>query len=86
MQYKTAQGINVPEIGLGTYKLYGRECYQIVRKALDLGYTHIDTAQMYKNEREIGEAVYQSNTDREELFITTKVWHTNLEHDDLLQT
>lgn len=86
MQYKTAQGINVPEIGLGTYQLYGRECYQIIRKALDLGYTHFDTAQMYKNEREIGEAVYQSNVDREDLFITTKVWHTNLEHDDLLQT
>lgn len=86
MQYKTAQGTKVPEIGLGTYMLYGRECYQIVRKALDFGYRHFDTAQMYKNEREIGEALHQSNVEREDLFITTKVWHTNLEHDDLLQT
>lgn len=86
MDFKTIQGIEVPEIGLGTYKLYGRECYQTLRKAIDLGYTHIDTAQMYQNEGEIGEAVRASGVDREDLFITTKVWHTHLQHDDVLQT
>lgn len=86
MQYKSAQGVDVPEIGLGTYKLYGKECKRIVSEAIDMGYRHIDTAQMYKNEMEIGEAVYASGIDREELFITTKVWHTNLDHDDVLQT
>lgn len=86
MQYKEAQGARVPEIGLGTYRLYGRECEETVRKALDIGYRHIDTAQMYKNEKEIGDAVYNSNVDREDLFITTKIWHTNLEHDDVLQS
>jgi len=86
MDFETIQGIKVPEIGLGTYKLYGRECYETLRKALDLGYTHIDTAQMYENEAEIGEAIKISGRDREELFITTKIWHTDLQHDDVLQT
>jgi 2,5-diketo-D-gluconate reductase B len=86
MHFKSVQGIKVPEIGLGTYKLYGRECYNTVRTALDIGYTHIDTAQMYKNEKEIGEAIRKSGKNREDLFITTKIWHTNLEHDDVLQS
>ncbi len=86
MHYKSVQGVEVPEIGLGTYKLYGRECYQTVKTALDLGYTHIDTAQMYKNEKEIGQAIRQTVVAREDLFITTKIWHTNLEHDEVLQS
>jgi 2,5-diketo-D-gluconate reductase B len=86
MQFKSIQGINVPEIGLGTYNLYGRECYKAVRYAFEIGYRHIDTAQMYKNEKEIGEAIRKSGLDREDIFLTTKVWHTNLEHDDVLQT
>lgn len=86
MQYKTIQGIEVPEIGLGTYKLHDKECEYTVREALDIGYRHIDTAQMYKNEREVGEAIHVSNVDRSDIFLTTKVWHTNLEHDDVLQT
>ncbi|MTI87827.1 MAG: aldo/keto reductase [Balneolaceae bacterium] len=85
MQFKTIQGVKVPEIGLGTHRLIGNECEKTVRTALNLGYRHIDTAQMYKNEREIGSAIQRSHIDREELFITTKVWHTNLEHDDLLK-
>lgn len=86
MQYKNIQGIDVPEIGLGTYKLHERECANAVRMALEIGYRHIDTAQMYKNGREIGEAIKISNVSREDIFLTTKIWHTNLEHDDVLQT
>ncbi|MGK7370700.1 MAG: aldo/keto reductase [Candidatus Halalkalibacterium sp. M3_1C_030] len=86
MQYKNVQGIDIPEIGLGTYKLHDRECSNAVRMALDLGYRHIDTAQMYKNEREIGEALSVSNVPREDIFLTTKIWHTNLESEDVLQT
>jgi 2,5-diketo-D-gluconate reductase B len=86
MQYKSVQGANVPEIGLGTYKLYGKECKRVVSEAIGLGYRHIDTAQMYKNEQEVGDAVYASGVDREEFFISTKLWHTNLDHDDVLQT
>lgn len=86
MQFKTIQGIDVPEIGLGTYKLHDRECNKIVRTALEIGYRHIDTAQMYKNEREVGEAIKVSNVSREEIFLTTKIWHTNLDSDDVLQS
>lgn len=86
MQYKNIQGLDVPEIGLGTYKLHDRECTNVVRSALDIGYRHIDTAQMYKNELEIGKAIRVSNVSREDIFLSTKVWHTNLEADDVLQT
>lgn len=86
MHFKTALETDVPEIGLGTYKLYGKECKKVVMQAIDLGYRHIDTAQMYKNEAEIGNAIKQSGVDREELFVTTKLWHTNLDHDDVLQS
>lgn len=86
MQFKTAQGLDIPEIGLGTYKLYGKECMRVVTEAIGLGYRHIDTAQIYKNEQEIGDAIRSSKVDREDLFLTTKVWHTNLDHDDVLQT
>ncbi|REL37688.1 aldo/keto reductase [Rhodohalobacter sp. SW132] len=86
MQFKTIQDVDVAEIGLGTYKLYGKECKRAVMNALDIGYRLIDTAQMYKNETEIGDAIRTSHVDREDIFLTTKVWHTNLEHDDLLQT
>ncbi|PWN07145.1 aldo/keto reductase [Rhodohalobacter mucosus] len=86
MQFKTAQGLDIPEIGLGTYKLYGKECKRVVTEAINLGYRHIDTAQMYKNEQEIGDAIRSSKVDRGDLFLATKVWHTNLEHDDVLQT
>lgn len=86
MQYKNIQGIDVPEIGLGTYKLHDRDCTNAVRMALDIGYRHIDTAQMYKNEREIGEAINISTVPREDIFLATKIWHTNLDADDVLQT
>lgn len=86
MQYKTIQGIDVPEIGLGTYKLHDRECAKVVRMALDVGYRHIDTAQMYKNEREVGEALKISNVSRDDIFLTTKIWHTNLDSEDVLQS
>ncbi|MGF1672027.1 MAG: aldo/keto reductase [Balneolaceae bacterium] len=86
MQFKKIQGVSVPEIGLGTYKLFGKDCKKTVLEALDLGYTHIDTAQMYKNEREIGDAIRMSGVDRDKIFLATKIWHTNLEHDDVLHS
>lgn len=86
MQYKNIQGIEVPEIGMGTYLLHDKKCREAVRTALDIGYRHIDTAQMYQNERAVGEALNISNIGREELFLTTKIWHTNLAPDDVLQS
>jgi 2,5-diketo-D-gluconate reductase A len=73
MQYVEVKGTRVPAIGLGTWQLSGRGCYESVREALELGYRHIDTAQMYGNEREVGEAVRGSGLDRAEVFITSKL-------------
>jgi 2,5-diketo-D-gluconate reductase B len=67
-------GGRTPVLGLGTARLRGRECTNTVRIALDLGYRHFDTAELYANEREIGEAIAASSVDRAELFVTTKIW------------
>ena len=69
--------IKIPRIGLGTYKLTGQNCVKAVRAALGAGYRHIDTAQMYGNEAEIGRAIVESKIPRNEIFITTKIWPAN---------
>lgn len=79
-----ASGHKIPILGLGTWRLNGHQCEQIVKLAIDLGYTHIDTAWMYKNQREIGKALWEIGVEREELFITSKIWHTHLKRDDVL--
>jgi len=73
MKFVTIKGVAVPTIGLGTWALSGRQCIESVRTALELGYRHIDTADMYGNEREIGTAIREARFDRTQLFITTKV-------------
>ncbi len=75
MEYKILRnGVNIPVLGLGTYKLYDKEAEQVVSKALELGYRHIDTASFYENEEAIGRALKKSDVPREELFITSKCW------------
>jgi 2,5-diketo-D-gluconate reductase B len=69
-----AHGAKIPLIGLGTWELRGRGCARSVEQALRLGYRHIDTAEMYDNEREVGEGLRASGVRRAEVFITTKVW------------
>jgi diketogulonate reductase-like aldo/keto reductase len=69
-----AHGARIPLIGLGTWDLRGRTCARIVEQALRLGYRHIDTAEMYDNEREVGEGLRGSGVKRDEVFLTTKVW------------
>jgi diketogulonate reductase-like aldo/keto reductase len=64
----------IPLVGLGTWELRGRVCAGIVEQALRLGYRHIDTAEMYDNEREVGEGVRASGVARAEVFVTTKIW------------
>lgn len=71
----------VPPIGLGTYQLRGGECERVVRRALELGYRHVDTAEGYGNERAIGRAL--RGVAREEVFLTTKVWRDHLRPADL---
>jgi diketogulonate reductase-like aldo/keto reductase len=69
-----AGGARIPLVGLGTWDLRGRACTRRVEEALRLGYRHIDTAEMYDNEREVGEGLRGSGIEREEVFVTTKVW------------
>jgi 2,5-diketo-D-gluconate reductase B len=78
MQYVEVKGTRVPAIGLGTWQLSGRQCYDSVREALELGYRHIDTAQMYGNEQEVGRAIGDSGIARSEIFLTTKLAPGNL--------
>ncbi len=65
--------VAMPLLGLGTWQMSGSECQRAVRYALDVGYRHVDTATMYRNERDVGRAVRDSGVPREELFITTKL-------------
>ena len=74
----SANGAEIPVIGLGTWDMRGEEAVRAVHAALDAGYRHIDTAAMYGNEAEIGEAIRNHSTPRDEIFVTTKVWYSDL--------
>jgi diketogulonate reductase-like aldo/keto reductase len=74
MQFVEAQGARIPLVGLGTWDVRGRACARIVEQALRLGYRHIDTAEMYDNEREVGEGLRASGVSRDEIFVVTKIW------------
>jgi 2,5-diketo-D-gluconate reductase A len=66
-------GVMLPVVGFGTWQLSGRSAYESTRYALEVGYRHIDTATMYRNEREVAQAIRDSGVDRREVFITTKL-------------
>lgn len=74
----------LPAFGLGTFRLQGRQVIDSVATGLELGYRHIDTAQIYGNEAEVGQAIADSRVARGELFVTTKVWTENLAGDKLI--
>src|ERR1700683_5368854 len=69
-----ANGARIPLLCLGTWELRGRACARVVEQALRLGYRHIDTAEMYGNEREVGEGFRASGAKRNDVFVTTKIW------------
>src|SRR3954463_6430169 len=75
------QGISMPKLGLGTFRMQGDACRAAVESALSIGYRHIDTAEMYGNEESIGAAIAAARLPRGELHVTTKVWHENLSPD-----
>src|SRR6266446_6452650 len=75
------EGISLPRLGLGTFRMQGDACRAAVESALGLGYRHLDTAEMYGNEEAIGAALAASRVARNELHVTTKVWHENLAPD-----
>lgn len=78
MSYST-----LPIPGMGTFRLKGDDARNAITSALQLGYRHIDTATLYDNETAVGEAIADSGLVREDLFLTTKVWHTDLEPEAL---
>lgn len=81
MKYITLGKLAFPAIGLGTYKIIGPQAIDIIRNAILMGYRHLDTAQLYDNEKEVGRAFIESGIPRNEIFITTKVWPSNLSED-----
>lgn len=72
----------IPKLGFGTWQLEGQDCVAAVQKALEVGYRHVDTAQIYENEEYVGEAIKHSNMQREDVFLTTKIWRDSLKSDD----
>ena len=81
METIKTQGIAMPKLGLGTFRMQGDACRAAVESALSLGYRHIDTAEMYGNEEPIGAAIAASRVRRGDLHVTTKVWVENLAPD-----
>ena len=78
------KGASVNKLGLGTYRLLGQEGRSVIQEAIKLGYTHIDSAKFYDNEEEVGLAMAQSGADREKLWLTTKIWFTDLSKEKFL--
>ncbi|MDE2336090.1 MAG: aldo/keto reductase [Alphaproteobacteria bacterium] len=77
MIYIAAQGRQIPALGFGTYKLKGSAGRDAIANALETGYRHIDTAQFYDNEADVGAAVAASGVARADIFLTTKIWPDN---------
>ena len=80
MEYqKLNNGVQIPMLGLGVFRMEDeKEAYNSVRKAIDLGYRHIDTAKVYLNEEPIGRAIRESGVKRQEIFVTTKLWNEDI--------
>ncbi len=81
MIYIQTPSLNIPALGFGTYKLTGAPCRKAVTDAIGAGYRHIDTARFYDNEHEVGQGIKDAGVERQALFVTTKIWRTELEAD-----
>ncbi|MFD2239031.1 aldo/keto reductase [Aureimonas populi] len=79
-------GARIPAIGLGTFRLEGDTCTNMVREAIEIGYRHIDTARMYGNEKEVGQGIRDAGVPRDELFVTTKIWWSDIGRANLIPT
>ena len=84
MKMVKANSAEIPAIGLGTYRLKGEGATDAVKHAIEIGYRHIDTAQMYDNEAAVGEGIAAAPVAREDVFLTTKIWPDNFHHEDLI--
>jgi len=83
MDLITTRGLRMPKLGLGTFRLKGDECREAVERALSLGYRHVDTAEMYGNETEVGAAIAGARLPRDDIHLTTKVWWEHLTPDGI---
>lgn len=86
MKNISIQGHEIPALGFGTWKLTGESCAKSVDYAIGEGYTHIDTAQIYENESEVGEGIKKSGKTREQLFVTTKVWRSHFANGKVVES
>ena len=86
MKYLSFNGVDMPALGLGTWPLSGEPCRDIVRAALESGWSHIDTAAMYDNEKDVGAGLRASGRARGDYFLTTKVWHDRLDPELMLRS
>ena len=85
--YTLSNNVSIPELGFGTWQTpNGDVAVSAVKKALEVGYRHIDTAQGYKNEDSVGQAIKESGIPREEIFLTTKLWNENHSYDLVLSS
>ena len=84
-QIKLNNGQLIPQLGLGVYKLEAASAANLVATAIDSGYRRIDTAALYLNEAEVGQGVRQSSVPREDIYVTTKIWHDHHEYDSALK-
>ncbi|WP_293824292.1 aldo/keto reductase [uncultured Brevundimonas sp.] len=80
----TVDGIEIPLLGFGTWQLEPDDARRMVAEALRIGYRHIDTAWIYKNEKAVGQGIVDSGVPREDIFLTTKIWVEHFGHDALL--
>ncbi len=83
---KFSDGHDIPILGFGTWQITGEDCYNAVKTALELGYRHIDTADVYGNHKEVGRALKDSGIARDQIFLTTKVWRDSLSTDGVLES
>lgn len=83
MIHKTIRNQTIPGLGFGTFELTGQTCREAVADALSIGYRHIDTARMYGNEEQVGLGIQDAGISRDDFFLTTKIWYTDLHANQL---
>ncbi|MDO1581455.1 aldo/keto reductase [Rhizobium oryzicola] len=84
MHLVNANGAQIPALGFGTFRMPGADVLRVVPKAIQLGFRHVDTAQIYGNEAEVGQAIHDSGVSRSDIFLTTKVWVDKYRHADFI--
>jgi len=84
--FELKNGNKIPSLGFGTWQLNGKECTKAVVDAINVGYRHIDTAEIYGNQQSVDEGIKKSGINRKEIFLTSKVWRSNLYKQDVVDS